>query len=104
MIVLSANDFFEKLKERFLQMKDVKKQGNSLKFKKKMFVMLSKGNFVVKLPAERVSELVTTGKGLPYDPGNGKFMKEWVIIPIENSKKWEEFSLEAKNFVSTLFK
>jgi hypothetical protein len=67
--------------EHFLKMKDVKKQGNSLKFKKKMLVMLSKDRFVLKLPEERIKELINSDEGLPYDPGTGKRMKERLIIP-----------------------
>ena len=54
-----------------------------------MFAIFIKGNYVVKLPKERVEELICSGDGLPYDPGNGKIMKEWVIIPEEyaNSAK-----------------
>ena len=61
--------------DHFLAMKDVKKQGNSLKCEKKMFVMLNKERFVVKLPEERVKELLTSGESLPFDPGTGKQMK-----------------------------
>ena len=85
-------------------MKDVKKQGNSLKFKKKMFAMLNKGNFVIKLSGERVNQLRASGEGLPYDPGTGKHMKEWIIIPLENSEKWIDYAQEAKEFVTTLIK
>ena len=85
-------------------MKDVKTQGNSLKFKKKMFVMLSKGNFVIKLPKERVEILISSKEGLPYDPGTGKQMKEWVIIPLEFQDKWIEYTEEAKAFAKILAK
>ena len=51
--------------DHFLTMKDVKKQGNSLKLKKKMFTMLNKERFVIKLPEERVKELINSGEGLP---------------------------------------
>lgn len=85
-------------------MKDVKKQGNSLKIKKKMFAMLNKGNFVIKLSGERVNQLRASGEGLPYDPGTGKHMKEWIIIPLENSEKWIDYAQEAKEFVTTLIK
>ncbi|MHA1945218.1 MAG: hypothetical protein ACXAC6_02655 [Candidatus Hodarchaeales archaeon] len=85
-------------------MKDVKKQGNSLKFKKKMFAMLNKENFVLKLPEDRVNELRVSGEGLPYDAGTGKNLKEWIIIPLENCDKWIDYAQEAKEFVTTLAK
>ena len=101
---MTAEDFWSELKEHFLEMDDVQKQGEALKTMKKMFTMLSKGNFVVKLPKERVTELISSGKGLPYDPGNGKIMKEWVIIPIEESDNWLDYASEAKAFAKTLAK
>ncbi|MHA1942582.1 MAG: hypothetical protein ACXAB2_10225 [Candidatus Hodarchaeales archaeon] len=101
---MSAEEIFSKVKEYFLTMKDVKKQGQSLKRNKKMFVMLSKGNYVVKLSEKRVKELIASGEGLPYDPGTGKYMKEWVIIPLTSEEKWMAYAQEAKEFVKTMGK
>lgn len=58
---MSAIDEFSKLMDHFLKMKEVKKQGNSLKFKTKMFAMLNKERFVVKLPEDRVKSLIARG-------------------------------------------
>ncbi|MHA1988412.1 MAG: hypothetical protein ACW98D_17420 [Promethearchaeota archaeon] len=85
-------------------MAEVQKQGESLKIQRKMFCMFSKGNYVVKLPKERVEELLSSGEGLPYDPGNGKIMKEWVIIPETSSDRWLDYAFEAKEFAKTLAK
>ena len=101
---MKAEEIWSDLKEYFLKMSEVQKQGESLKTRKKMFAMLSKGNYIVKLPKDRVSELLSSGEGLPYDPGNGKIMKEWVIIPIEHSDKWIDYASEAKKFAKTLAK
>ena len=101
---MSAEEYFSKVLEHFLAMKEIKKQGNSLKIRRKMFVMLSKGNFVLKLPEERVNELKLSGEGLPYDPGAGKHMKEWVIIPTENNENWINLTQEAMDFAKTLAK
>jgi hypothetical protein len=43
-------------------------------------MMSSKGQFVVKLPMERVDELVASGQGEYFDLGHGRLMKEWVVI------------------------
>ena len=52
-----------------------------LKVKGKIFAMMSsKGKFVVKLPKERVDELVSAGKGDRFDPGHVRLMKEWVAV------------------------
>ncbi|MGB5909789.1 MAG: hypothetical protein WBH31_01210 [Promethearchaeia archaeon] len=101
---MTSEEIWSKVKSHFLKMSDVQKQGESLKTSKKMFVMLSKGKYVAKLPKERVEELINSGEGLPYDPGNGRIMKEWVIIPLEYSDKWIDYALEAKKFVKTLAK
>jgi hypothetical protein len=64
----------------------------------KIFVMLAGGKLVVKLPRERVDELVAAGKGEHFDPGHGRKMKEWVSI---HGKKppWIELAQEAHAFV-----
>ena len=102
---MSAMEIWNNVKEHFLNIKDVQKQGESLKIHRKMFAMFNKNEeFVLKLPKARVSELIKTGIGMPYDPGNGKIMKEWVIIPNTISEKWIEMANEAKNFAISLAK
>ena len=101
---MTAEEFWSEVKAHFLKMGDVQKQGESLKTRKKMFAMFNKGKYIVKLPKERVTELISSGEGKPYDPGNGRIMKEWVIIPEEHSDKWIEYASEAKQFAKTLAK
>jgi hypothetical protein len=101
---MTSEETWLMIKEHFLKIEDVQKQGESLKIRKKMFAMFNKGNFVLKLPKERVEELLETGEGLPYDPGNGRIMKEWIIIPEEISKKWIDYTSEAKQFAEKLAK
>ncbi len=92
------------IKERFLKLKGVQKQGESLKINRKMFAMWSHETFVLKMPKERVSELLESKVGLPYDPGNGKIMKEWVIIPEKHINEWIDFTKKAKEFALFLSK
>jgi hypothetical protein len=92
------------LKEHFLKMDEVEKSGESLKIRRKMFVFYRNEKIVVKLPKDKVTELLNSQVGLPYDPGSGKIMKEWVIIPKEHSEKWHDFISEAKQFALTLTK
>jgi hypothetical protein len=101
---MTSEEFWLKVKEHFLKMDDVQKQGESLKTRKKMFAMFNKGNYVVKLPKEEVEELINSGEGQPYDPGNGRIMREWIIIPNKHSDKWMEYALAAKKFAKTLAK
>ena len=95
---------WEKIKTYFLAMDEVQKQRVSLKIRRKMFAMSQKGKFVLKLPKERVTELLSSKKGLPYDPGNGKIMKEWVIIPEKFEDEWISYTSEAKEFALKLAK
>ena len=52
----------------------------SLKANGKIFVMLVKDRLVVKLPAERVDELIDQGAGERFDPGHGRPQKEWLSV------------------------
>ncbi len=58
----------------------------------------SKGQFVVKLPKERVDELVGSFKGERFDPGHGWLMKEWATVGTARVN-WVELAREACAFV-----
>ncbi|TMI40704.1 MmcQ/YjbR family DNA-binding protein [Candidatus Bathyarchaeota archaeon] len=71
---------------------------NVLSVNGKIFAMLNKGRFVLKLPKERVDQLVSQRLGLNWGPGPGRLMKEWVAI--ESTKpSWVELAREAYEFV-----
>ena len=57
-----------------------------------------RGQFVAKLPKQRVDELVHGGKGKHFDPGHGRLMKEWIAFKGEKGK-WVELAEEAYAFV-----
>ena len=99
---MSIEEFFTQVLNHFLDQKDVNKQGNALKYKRKMFLMLNQERFVVKLPAERVAALIESGEGLPFDAGTGKPLKEWLIISAIDLQSWIKFGEEAKAFAQTL--
>jgi hypothetical protein len=52
---------------------------------------------VVKLPRERVTELIDTGDGDPFAPA-GKVFREWVSIPTVNRELWATLLAEAVAF------
>ncbi len=77
---------------------------DGLKVNGKFFAMEYKGNFVTKLPKERVDELVVQGIGAYFDPGMGKIMKEWVAVASDKHDQWSSLAQESKQFVASLHK
>ena len=72
---------------------------SGLKLDGKLFAMISsRGLFVVKLPRKRVDELVQLGTGRPFDPGQGRLMKEWVELDGAEAS-WIGLAREARAFV-----
>jgi hypothetical protein len=55
------------------------------------------GGLVVKLPRERVLELVAIGIGDPFAPA-GKVFREWVSIPTADRNLWQTLLAEAVDF------
>lgn len=52
---------------------------------------------VVKLPRERVTELVESGAGDPFAPA-GKVFREWVSIPTNDRDLWQTLLAEGVDF------
>ena len=65
----------------------------------KFFAMVSKDELVVKLPRERVDELVAAGAGHRFDPGHGRLMKEWVALRPGDEEECATYMTEAREFV-----
>ena len=53
---------------------------------------------VVKLPSERVQELIDEGIGQPFAPA-GKVFKEWVSVPERDRARWRALLREGVAFV-----
>jgi hypothetical protein len=71
----------------------------ALKVRGKIFALMSsQGQFVVKLPKQRVDELVSDGTGVRWDPGHGRIMKEWIAVA-RGRANWVGLAREACAFV-----
>ncbi|MGI9621186.1 MAG: hypothetical protein ACR2PK_00010 [Acidimicrobiales bacterium] len=55
------------------------------------------GDLIVKLPADRVGELIDSGAGTPFSPA-GKVFKEWVLVDNRDAALWLGLLDEAKAF------
>lgn len=54
---------------------------------------------VVKLPGDRVSELINAGLGQPFAPA-GRVFREWVAIPKRDRRRWRNLLREGIAFVA----
>ncbi len=74
---------------------------SALKINNKIFAMLVRARLVVKLPQQRVDELIDSGVGERYDPGRGRLMKEWLIVEPSSEEQWLPLAREALEFVAS---
>ncbi len=70
-----------------------------LKVDGKLFAMISsRGQFVVKLPKDRVRTIVEKGEGEFFNTGGGRLMREWVAMEAGEAR-WPALAKEARQFV-----
>jgi hypothetical protein len=69
-----------------------------LRYRRKIFAMLVRGQLVVKLPGERVDELVAGGHGERFDANQGTRIKEWFNLDPESGLAWPALAREALDF------
>jgi hypothetical protein len=74
-------------------------QNEGLRVGGKIFAMLVRGELVVKLPRDRVDELVDAGIAARFDAGKGRPMKEWASVGPAASRRWRRLVEEARRFV-----
>ena len=72
----------------------------ALRYRRKIFAMFVRGQLVVKLPAQRVDELVANGYGQRFDANKGTPMKEWFSLDPEAELPWPPLAREALGFAS----
>jgi hypothetical protein len=71
-----------------------------LRVQGKFFASLERdtNNLIIKLPAERVKEVVSSGAGVAFAP-NGRIFREWVTIEQIDEENWRLYLQEARSFV-----
>ena len=57
------------------------------------------GDLIVKLPRQRVEQLIETGAGKPFTPA-GRTFREWVLIEDRDQARWAELIDEARLYVA----
>jgi hypothetical protein len=57
------------------------------------------GDLIVKLPRQRVEQLIKTGTGKPFTPA-GRTFREWVLIDDRDEVRWAQLIGEARLFVA----
>lgn len=75
-------------------------KGRCLRVGKEFLALVDyKGSgLVVKLPSERVAELIDTGVGKPFGPA-GKIFREWVAVPTPDRRQWRALLHEGVAYV-----
>ena len=51
---------------------------------------------LVKLPVERVGQLIAAGEGEPFAPA-GRTFREWVALPRSDRPRWRDLLAEARD-------
>jgi hypothetical protein len=70
----------------------------ALRCERKIFVMWVRGRLVLKLPADRVDELIADGAGVRFDANKGRPMKEWLSLDPDSDLAWLPLAREALDF------
>jgi hypothetical protein len=70
-----------------------------LRVRGKIFAILHDGELVLKLPADRCTELVEAGRGRAFEIGRRK-MREWISLGEVDEQEWLRLAREARAYVA----
>jgi hypothetical protein len=74
-------------------------RSSGLRIRGKIYAIRNDDELILKLPAERVEELIASGTGSAWGPGPGRIMREWVAIAGRHRTHWAPLTQEARTFV-----
>ena len=74
-------------------------RSTGLRIHKKIYAIQNGDSLILKLPRDRVEQLIESGTGEPWGPGTGRIMREWVEIPEAGWNKWAALTEEARAYV-----
>ena len=66
----------------------------------KLFTFPYHGDLVLKLPADRIDALIESHEARRFERGQGRPMREWIVLPAASRAEWSDFAREAYRFVS----
>ncbi|HVV16907.1 MAG TPA: hypothetical protein VHH90_06850 [Polyangia bacterium] len=66
----------------------------------KLFAFLKDGRLILKLPAKQIDGLIDSHDAVRFDRGQGKPLKEWVVLPESDAADWPALARDACVFVS----
>jgi TfoX/Sxy family transcriptional regulator of competence genes len=73
----------------------------ALKIHDKIFAMLVKDRFVVKLSRQRIDRLIEAEEGERLQMSAGRAMKEWFMVSPESDVDWQTLAQEALAFATS---
>lgn len=71
---------------------------SAIRFNGKIFAMFVRGQLVLKLPEERIDDLIAAGHGARFDANKGTPMREWLSIGPGSEEPWLPLAQEALSF------
>ena len=71
---------------------------SALRYRGKIFAMFVRGDLVVKLPGQRVAELVGAGHGEHFTANKGTPMREWFAAGPDCPVPWSSLAADALTF------
>ena len=74
----------------------------AIRYRRKIFAMFVRGQLVLKLPRNRVDQLVAEGHGARFDANKGTPMKEWFSLDPESQMAWPPLAREALGFARSI--